>query len=94
MFFVAFALSYRASLCSFFLHAFLVVVALFPTMSIISFSLVFLSFTQFLLLILSTIPCFFLLCFFILVFTTIPFSKKKYSLLSFYTKGFGFLWAK
>ena len=76
MFFVAFALFYSVSLCSFFLHVFLAVVALFLTMFVIFFGMVFLSFTQFLLLILSTIPCFFPPCFSILGLTSILLYQK------------------
>ena len=42
---------------------------MFPVVFVISFSLDFLSFTQFLLLTLFAVPCFFSSCFFILVFT-------------------------
>ena len=76
VFFVAFALFYSVSLCSFFLHVFLAVVALFHTMFVIFFGMVFLSFTQFLLLILSTIPCFFPPCFSILGLTSILLYQK------------------
>ena len=51
-----------------FLHVFLVF--------IISFNLAFLSFTQFLLLTLPAVPCFFSSCFFILVFTLILLYKR------------------
>ena len=53
----------------FFLHA-------FPTMFVISFGLDFISFTQFLLLTLPAVPCFFSSCFFILVFTHILLYKR------------------
>ena len=48
----------------------------FPTVFVISCSLAFLSFMQFLLLTLPTVPCFFSLYFFILVFTPILLYKR------------------
>ena len=64
----------------FLLHAFSIVVFVlfhaFLTMFVISFGLIFLSFTQFLLLTLSTVLCFFSSCFFILVFTSILLYKR------------------
>ena len=48
----------------------------FPAMFVICFDLAFLSFTQFLLLTLFVVPCFFSSCFFILVFTPILLYKR------------------
>ena len=60
-----------------FLHAFL-------AMFVISFGLVFLSFTQFLLLTFSIVPCFFSSCFFILVFTSILLYKRIWAFMDLY----------
>ena len=65
----------------FLIHAFsvagfVVFLHVFPAIFVISFDLTFLSFTQFLLLTLSVVHCFFSSCFFILVFTHILLYKR------------------
>lgn len=64
---------------SYFFTCFHAVVTLYPTTYVISFGLVFLSFMQFLLLILFAIPCFFPSCFFIFCLTPILLYKRIWS---------------
>ena len=73
----------------FLLHAFSTAVfvlflQVFLAMFVISFGLVSLSFTQFLLLTFSIVPCFFSSCFFILVFTSILLYKRIWAFMDLY----------
>ena len=73
----------------FLLHAFSTTVFIlflhtFLAMFVISFGLVFLSLTQFLLLTFSIVPCFFSSCFFILVFTSILLYKRIWAFMDLY----------
>ena len=77
VFFRSHAISVIVDLFCFVLqHVSVLFLHVFPTMFVISFGLAFLSFTQFLLLTLLAIPCFFLLYYFILVFTPILLYKR------------------
>ena len=62
--------------CFILLHVFVLFLHVFPVLFVISFGLAFLSITQFLLLTLPAVHCFFSLCFFILVFTPIFLYKR------------------
>ena len=63
-------------LCFVLLCCFVLFLHVFPAMFVISFSLAFLFFTQFLLLTLPAVSCFFSSCFFILIFTHILLCKR------------------
>ena len=84
-----FLLSFFFFFFFFLLHAFSTTVFIlflhtFLAMFVISFGLVFLSLTQFLLLTFSIVPCFFSLCFFILVFTSILLYKRIWAFMDLY----------